>query len=426
MSFRYRKDVLPNGLRVVTVETPHLHTALLAVYVRTGSRHETVETNGISHFLEHLFFRGSERFRDTVAMNARVEEVGGNLNGVTTREHGFYYTPIHPKHLDVGLEIIGDMLQRPLLTHMDVERQVILEEMLDEVDEHGRDIDVDNLAKMELFRGNPLAMKIAGTADSVKALTLEQVKEHFARNYVARNMVVAASGRVSHEEVLELSARVLGALVPGEVTTDLTPGPGPKGPWFKFVTHDEAQTDFRVSFRTVPELHADHAALHILRRVLDDGLSSRLPFNVVEQRGLAYSIQCNMESFHDVGLFDIDAASAPDKAPLVVEEIGRTLLELCEKGPTEAELERAKKRHRMFLEFAEDSPVDLAAHFGSTEVFYPPLDFETWCKRIEAETVESVRAVARKYFRPDNVGLVAVGQKKGTKALEKSIQDLLR
>ena len=103
MSFTYHRDVLPNGLRVVTVETPHLHTALLAVYVRTGSRHETAANNGVSHFLEHLFFRGSEGWPDTVKMNSAVEEVGGNLNGVTTRDHGYYYTPLHPAHLGVGL-----------------------------------------------------------------------------------------------------------------------------------------------------------------------------------------------------------------------------------------------------------------------------------------------------------------------------------
>src|SRR6185437_5249716 len=142
-------------------EMPHLHSAMLAVYVRTGSRHETLATNGVSHFLEHMFFRGSERYPDTVRMNAVVEEVGGNLNGVTTRDHGYYYTPLHPNHLGVGMEIIGDMLTRPRLTDMEVERQIILEEMLDEVDEKGRDIDLENLSKRLLFPDHPLSLKIA-------------------------------------------------------------------------------------------------------------------------------------------------------------------------------------------------------------------------------------------------------------------------
>src|SRR5437868_1978475 len=129
-------------------------------------------------------------------MNAAVEEMGGNFNGVTGRDFGYYYTPLHPAYLRVGMGILGDMLTRPRLTDMEVERQIILEEMLDEVDEKGRDIDLDNLSKRLLFGAHPLAMKIAGTRESVSALEHKQVLEHFARNYVTGNMVVTAAGRV--------------------------------------------------------------------------------------------------------------------------------------------------------------------------------------------------------------------------------------
>ena len=225
MSFTPYRDVLPSGLRVVTIETPHLHTALLSVYVRTGSRHETPGNNGVSHFLEHLFFRGSEGWPDTVKMNAAIEEVGGNLNGVTGRDLGFYYTPLHPDYLGVGMRILGDMLTRPRLTDMEVERQIILEEMLDEVDEKGRDIDLDNLSKRLLFGAHPLALKIAGTRESVSALQHGQVLEHFARNYVTGNMVVTAAGRVKHSEVLELAERAFAPLPRGPATTAPSAGP---------------------------------------------------------------------------------------------------------------------------------------------------------------------------------------------------------
>jgi predicted Zn-dependent peptidase len=135
--YRYFRDVLSGGLRVVMVETPHLHTAMLAAYVRTGSRHESAPTNGVSHFLEHMFFRGSARHPDTVRMNAVVEGVGGNLNGITARDHSYYYTPIHPAHVDIGISVLGDMLTRPLLPKIDVEREIIFEEMLDEATSAG-------------------------------------------------------------------------------------------------------------------------------------------------------------------------------------------------------------------------------------------------------------------------------------------------
>ncbi len=422
MSFTPHRDVLPSGLRVVTIETPHLHTALLAVYVRTGSRHEMPANNGVSHFLEHLFFRGSEGWPDTVKMNAAVEEVGGNLNGVTTRDHGYYYTPIHPDHLGVGMEIIGDMLTRPRLTDMEVERQIILEEMLDEVDEKGRDIDLDNLSKRLLFPDHPLSLKIAGTRESVSALTHAQVQEHFARHYVAGNLVVTAAGRVKHSEVLALAERAFARLPRGPATTERPPLPAAPGPRLHFVSHDESQTEFRLNFRTVPEQHEDFPALQILRRVMDDGLSSRLPFEIVEKRGLAYSINAGLDAFHDSGIFEIDAASAPEKASRVVEEVLRVLATLCAEEISAEELARAKRRHRMLLEFSEDSPGELAGWFGGTELFRTPESFSQRADLVDAETAAHVREVARRYFTRENLTVVAVGQRKGLKALERVVE----
>src|ERR671929_406710 len=170
MTDPFQKSVLGNGLRVVTVELPHLHTGMIAVYVRAGSRHEDPARNGVSHFLEHLFFRGSEGYPEGRAMNALVEDCGGALNGVTTRDHGYYFSPVHPERLEVPFAVLGDMLARPLFKEIEIEREVILEEILDEVDEKGRDIDVDNLTKRALFVGHPLGMKIAGTPETVSRL----------------------------------------------------------------------------------------------------------------------------------------------------------------------------------------------------------------------------------------------------------------
>ncbi|GHG81959.1 pitrilysin family protein [Comamonas sp. JC664] len=423
MSFTTYRDVLPSGLRVVTVETPHLHTALLAVYVRTGSRHETLVSNGVSHYLEHLFFRGSEGWPDTVKMNAAVEEVGGNLNGVTTRDHGYYYTPIHPAHLRVGLDIIGDMLTRPRLTDMEVERQIILEEMLDEVDEKGRDIDLDNLSKHILFPGHPLALKIAGTRESVTNLTHDQILKHFAQHYVAGNIVVTAAGRVKHSEVLEMSERAFARLPRGPSSVEAPPPLTPPGPRLHFVNHDESQTEFRLNFRGVPEQHDDYPALQIIRRVLDDGLSSRLPFEIVEKRGLAYSVSASLDAYHDAGLLEIEAASAPEKAATVVTECLRVISTLCDDLVGDEELARAKRRHRMLLEFSQDSPGELAGWFGGTELFRTPESFNHRADLVDSQSAARVREVARRYLNRENLTVVAVGQRKGLKALERVVAE---
>src|SRR2546426_10535479 len=189
-----QKSTLSNGLRVVTVELPHLHVGMIAAYVRAGSRHEDPSRNGVSHFLEHLFFRGSEGYPDGRTLNALVEDCGGSLNGVTTRDHGYYFSPVHPRKIDVPLAVLGDMLARPLFKEIELEREVILEEILDEVDEKGRDIDVDNLSKRALFGSHPLGMKIAGTGETVQNLREEDLRQHHARAYGARNLVVCCAG----------------------------------------------------------------------------------------------------------------------------------------------------------------------------------------------------------------------------------------
>ena len=422
MSFRHRRSVLPNGLTVVTVETPHLHSAMVSVYVRVGSRHETKDDNGVSHFLEHLFFRGSHRHRDTVKMNAFVEGVGGNLNGITTRDCSYYYTPCHPRAVPECLEVLGDMLTRPRLVHLGLEKKIILEEMLDEVDERGRDIDIDNLAKRELYGEHPLAFKIAGTPQTVKGMTLTKIKRHYLKHYVAGNMVVAASGPISHAAVVRTARAAFAKVKAGSRVDEKPAPPPPTGPHLKHVHFEEAQTELRLSFPTVSDAHQDFAALSLLRRVLDDGLSSRLPYNVVERRGLAYSVSAALEAFHDTGVFDVEGACAPDAAGALASEVCRTLGSLRAGRVTRDELERAKGRHRMHLDFLQDSPSDLIGWFGGTELFREPESFEERCRAVERVTLADLKRVSQRYLKRSALRAIAVGPGAGLKSLRRAIE----
>jgi predicted Zn-dependent peptidase len=405
------RDVLPNGLRVVTVEVPHLHSALIALYVRSGSRHEAPEKMGVSHFLEHMFFRGSERFPDTVRMNALVEAAGGNLNGVTSRDHGYYFTPLHPAEIDVGFEVLGDMLTRPLLVEVETERQIILEEMLDEVDEDGRDIDIDNLSKVALFDGHPLSHKVAGTPRTVRKMALEDLVAHHRRMYCAQNLVLCCAGNVARARVLELAAKHFGDLPPGSATVDEPPPPPPPGPVVHLHDHEDSpQTELRLNFPAPPEHHPDFPALLLARRILDDGLSSRLPFEVVEKRGLAYELHAGIDTFSDLSVFEVEAATAHAKVPKVVETIAQVLGEFCDRGPTDEELARAQRRHRMFLEFSLDSCAELAGWFGGTELWRPAESFPERIARVEAVTAADLRRVASKVLSRKNLHLVLVGR----------------
>jgi len=403
------RTVLPNGLRVLTARAPGLHSAMIALYVRTGSRHETAEQNGVSHFLEHLFFRGSVGYPDTVAMNAAVEAAGGSLNGITARDHGCYYTPIHPDEIGTGLAVLGDLIRRPLLKEMDVEREVILEEILDEVDASGRDIDPDNLSKRIVFGTHPLGFKIAGTPEIVRRLTPRDVRGHHARFYTGANLVLAVAGPVRPDEVAGLAERYLGALPRGRASGDLPAPAWPDGPRLELVEHDDAQAEFSLSFPCPPERHPEYPVHLCLRRILDDGLSSRLPFEIVERRGLAYALHAGIDTFADAGMTVIDGACAPRKLPRVVEEVLRVLGALAERPVPEEELLRVQRRHRMTLAFSLDSAADLAGWYGAGEVLSAPEGFEERCLRVEGVTPAEVQRVALETFRRRNLVAVVVG-----------------
>ena len=403
------RSVLDNGLRVLTARSPGLHSAMIALYVRTGSRHETAARNGVSHFLEHLFFRGSIGYPDTVAMNAAVEAAGGSLNGITARDHGCYYTPIHPHQVGTGLAVLGDLMRRPLLTDMDVEREVILEEILDEVDASGRDIDPDNLSKRVVFGAHPLGFKIAGTAENVRRMRPADVRAHHARYYTGANLVLAVAGPVHPRQVAELAERHLGSLPRGQASVDVPAPPWPNAPRVEIVEHDDAQTEFSLSFPCPPERHPDYPIHLCIRRILDDGLSSRLPFEVVERRGLAYALHAGIDTFADSGMTVIDGACAPRKLPRVVEEVLRVLGGLAERPVPEEELIRVQRRHRMTLAFSLDSVADLAGWYGAGEVLSAPEGFEDRCRRVEAVTSADVLRVARQTFRRDRLVAVVVG-----------------
>ncbi len=403
------RSVLGNGLRVLTARAPGLHSAMIALDVRAGSSHETAGSNGVSHFLEHLFFRGSVGYPDTVAMNAAVEAAGGSLNGITARDHGCYYTPIHPHEVGTGLAVLGDLMRRPLLGEMDVEREVILEEILDEVDASGRDIDPDNLSKRIVFGDHPLGFKIAGTARNVRRLRPRDVRAHHSRFYSGANLVLAVAGPVQPREVADLAARHLGMLPRGQPSLDVPAPRWPEGPRLEVVEHDDAQTEFSVSFPCPPERHPDYPIHLCIRRILDDGLSSRLPFEVVERRGLAYALHAGIDTFADAGMTVVDGACAPRKLPRVVEEVLRVLGALAETPVPEEELERVQRRHRMTLAFSLDSVSDLAGWYGAGEVLSSPEGFEERCRRVEAVTPAEVQRIARETFRRRNLVAVVVG-----------------
>jgi predicted Zn-dependent peptidase len=409
MTFQRRLSELDSGLRVVTLEVPHLHSALVAVHVRVGSRHETPATNGVSHFLEHVLFRGSQNFPDSLDVNGLIEDVGGSLNGMTQRDQSHYDTPIHPSHLALGIQVLGDLVTRPCFAGIELEREIILEEMMDELDMAGRDIDVGNLVMRLLFGGHPLGLKVAGTPASVRALTEGDLRAHHARFYNAASMVVSVAGPVRHDEVLPLVEEAFAGLPRGALPIESAPVLLPTGPHVELLDLDESQTELCLTFPTPAETHPDHLPLVLIRALLDDNITSWLQREIVETRGLAYSVRACRELFSDVGTFDIEAACTPAKLLPVVEAALGLLGRLRDTPVPESELARVLARRRIGLDFLSDDLGTLVNSFGATELFRSPESFEENLAALARVTPAQIRDVARRTFTQDKLHLCAVG-----------------
>src|SRR6185436_20076078 len=196
---------LANGLRLLTIETPHLHTANVCLYVRAGSRYETPATNGLSHFLEHMLFRGSGRYPSSFALNLAIEELGGTLYAETGRDYSLYQIALHPGHVARGLEILGDLFAAPTLRDIDLERKIIVEEIPEDLDDRGRNVNLDDQSRKLAWDGHPLGFPITGPLRNVRGYSVADVRAHFRRFYGAANLVLAVAGPVSARRVLRQS-----------------------------------------------------------------------------------------------------------------------------------------------------------------------------------------------------------------------------
>lgn len=411
--FRYPiqplSEALPNGLRMVSVELPHLHTVSLVLYVRVGSRYESADENGLSHFLEHMLFRGTASYPSSLQLHSAIEDIGGTLYAETGRDYSLYQISVHPENVERGLALLGEVFRAPTLADIELERKIVLEEIQEDLDEQGRDVNIDDIARRAVWPDHPLGFKITGPYENVERFTDADVQRHFARHYVASNMVLAVSGAARHAQTLGWAVREFGELPAGTPTTSPPPDDRQRRPQLAYVRSEGSQTALQVVFRALPETDPDFIALQALARVLDDGMSTRLHYRVCDQKGLAYNIHGNLEAMHDVALLEVNTNAVHKNVAAVLDEVLAILGDLRTTPVPERELERAKKRFRWDLEAAFDDPDALAGWYAGTELFRPSEPAELRLARMEAVTSEDILRAARRVMRPEGLTVAAVG-----------------
>jgi predicted Zn-dependent peptidase len=407
--YRVGRSRLGNGLRLVTVETPHLHTAAISLYVRAGSRYETPQTNGLSHFVEHMLFRGSSQFPNSFALNLAIEEIGGTLYAETGRDYSLYQIPLQPAELPRGLAIMGDLFSTPSFRDIDLERQIIIEEILEDLDDDGRNVNLDDLARLAAWDGHPLGYTITGPLRNVRRFDVDDVRTHFDHFYGGANMVLCVAGPFRHGRVEPLARAAFASVPRGKPSRPAPPRVPMSGPRFRVIHNESAQTQVQILFHALPESDPDYLPLRALARVLDDGMSTRLHYQICDQKGLAYSVSGNLCSYHDSALIEIDAACAHAKLPDLVSEGLSILSHFRDQPVSESELDKAKRRFRADLEACYDDLDSLSGWFGGSELYVRPRSQEQRARELDRVRPEHIQRVARRVFRPERLCVVVVG-----------------
>jgi predicted Zn-dependent peptidase len=405
----YDITTLGNGLRVVVASQPHISRAHVALYVRVGSRFETPSTNGLSHFLEHMLYRGTPTLDTAHHVNHAFESLGGYLYAATQTDFGVFSVTAPAESVAETSRLFGDVLANPTFNDIEIEKGIVCEEILEDLDDDGRQVDADNLSRQLIYPTHPLGYTITGDEKRVRSFTQPMLRTHHARHYNAANSVLAFSGAVTKEQALALAETCFSGLSKGTPVTTEAPVHNQKKPRLSIVENVSSQTELRVCFRAVPEASEHRPAMDMLMRILDDGMSTQLYHRICDSKGLCYDVGASFDGYEDDGILDFMAGVQHARTSVVTREILDLLSDLATKGPTEAELDKAKRRNAWEMRTVFDSPEDLAGFYAGGLLFDR---FETPEARLAANTavtVDDLREMARLLATPDRLNVLAVG-----------------
>jgi predicted Zn-dependent peptidase len=420
---RHHERTLANGLKVVVVPTKGSHRAVLTMLFRVGSRYETAETNGISHFLEHMLYRGTPSYRTAHGQALAFEELGASLYAATQADYGSMALSLPPASLARATAIFAEVVQAPRFSAIEIERGIVREEILEDLDDEGRQIDADNLVRELVYGDHPLGFTITGSLAQLARFDRAMLRKHHARHYTADNAVLCFSGAVDADGCFRLAEKHFASLARGKRIVTAPAARDQAAPRMLHIPNVSSQTTLRIAFRAVSDHDRREPALEMLLRVLDDGMSTRLYERICDAKGLCYDVGALYESYEDDGVFDVAAEAQHARVVDVAREIARLLQELAEEGPTEAELERAKARNLWQTEALLDDPDGLAGYYALADLSHLAPTPGQRHEELSQVTKGEVRDVAAKVFRRDRASLVTVGSL--TSAQERALNEVM-
>jgi predicted Zn-dependent peptidase len=403
----HRLTTLDSGLRIVTERMPSVRSAAVGFFVGTGSRGETHEEAGLSHFLEHMLFRGTSRYA-SAEIDQLFDAMGAELNAGTDKESTTVYARMLDQHLPEAFDVMADMVWRPAFNDVDPEREVVLEEIaMYEDDPQDTVFDVLGIA---VFGEHPLGRAIIGRAPVIRDTPVERIAAFHAARYVPTSVVVAAAGSVDHDDVVALAERTLGGLRAGARAPQPDPAPADPPASLRFARKDTEQVHVCLGGVGIPRGDDRRFAVRVLDAIFGGLSSSRLFQAVREERGLAYSVYSFAGQFADTGQIGLYVGTRPDNLAAAVEVVGGELARLREEPATEEELHRARENVKARVVLAMESSAARMNRLGGSILYdLPLLELDEIMARIDAVQMSDLRDLVGELWAPNRLSAAGIG-----------------
>lgn len=418
---------LPSGLTILTDRMPGVRSATLGFFFRVGSRHEPIELNGISHFIEHAVFKGTAR-RSALDIAIEQDRLGGNLDAFTTHEETGFAIKVIDDQLPRAFDLIADMLLNPRFDEADLEseQRVIIEEM--KMIEDSPEEYLGDIFSEAFFAGHPLGLSIAGTPETVRSFGHEKTRKYHEKVFNASNLVIAAAGNVDHSRIVEFANEALFSTQSTQRTqskesseisaASAVSAPTPPelaAPYLIKQRKDLEQAHLIIATPFPSAVDRRRYAADLLANIIGGGSSSRLWQKVREQRGLAYSVGASASMYQDCGIFSISAATSPELAAEVVELSVAEMCDIAENGVTADELDLVKQQTRASILLSLEDSASRAAALAQCEMVYGrQISTAETLAKTDAVTTDEIAAIARDFFVTERVAFAAIGDLEGT------------
>ena len=403
-----RRQKLANGLTVITEQMQHIRSASIGVWLQTGSRDEDPEWNGISHFIEHMVFKGTKH-RTAEEIARQVDSIGGNMDAFTAKECICFNVKVLDEHVPTALDIVSDLVLNPVFDASDIAREEI------KMDEDNPDYLVHEIFTQNFWKDHPLGKPILGTKETVKRFERDSVLDAYAHRFAPGNIIVSAAGHLDHDQFVKLVKEHFEHMKP---VSNGFHSSAPKTFSRIILRNKKAleQVQLCIGVPAHPIAHEKRHAGYILNTVLGGGMSSRLFQNIRERQGLAYSIYSDLNPYRDTGCLAVYAGTSLASAAKVVLSVVEEFRKLKGDSVPEEELRRAKAQLKGSLMLSLESSTSRMSNLARQEMYFDRFyDLDELIERIEAVTAEDLANLANEFFKPESVAVTALGNLNGLK-----------